>query len=118
MALPAFPLFSAIGAGIVAGLTQFFVSKAGFILAGLGLTFIGVKSFEAFLGYVITDITFISNQLSGIHVGFGSGATVPVLQIMAHIGVFDFVNIVVSGYMAAGSILGMKVVLGRLSAVK
>lgn len=112
------PLFGAVGAGVVAGLVHLFATKAGFMVAGLGLIFIGIKSFEAFLGFVISDLMFISSQVSGVSVGFGSGYVVPVLQIMAHIGVFDFVNIVISGYMAAASILGMKVVTGRLSAVK
>lgn len=110
----AFPLFAVFGSGVVAGLVNFFATKAGHILAGLGLTMIGVKSFEAFMGYVIADIAQIGGMMGNIQIGMGSGLSVPALQIMAHIGVFDFVNIIISGYMAAGSLIGMKVIYGRM----
>lgn len=60
----ALPILAATALGsVVAGLTQFFASRAGLILAGLGLTFIGVKGFEVLLGTFIQDISIITSGL-------------------------------------------------------
>lgn len=105
---------SSIAGGFVAGLVQFFTTRAGTIIAGLGLTFIGVKSFQAFMGFVISDIQLIVSAMPA-NGGGGSGIGLLALQVSAYIGLFDAVNIVVSGYMSAGSLLGMKIVMGRMS---
>jgi len=110
MALPALGLI--FGGGIVAGLVQFFASKAGMILAGMGLTFIGVKGLQTFLGYAITDINTVVQFLgSG---GGSSGIGAVMLQFAAYAGLFEGVNIMISGYMAYASLLGVRFVLGRL----
>ncbi len=111
MALPA--IVASMAGGVVAGLVQFFVSKAGMILAGMGLTFIGVKGLQTFLGYAITDINLIASQLNSSG-GGGSGLGPIMLQFAAYAGLFDGVNILISGYMAYASLLGVRFVLGRV----
>lgn len=113
MAFPA--LFVSVGAGVAAGLTSFFATRAGAMLAGLGLTIIGVKSFEAFLGYVISDINMLSSMVGSVDTGGGGAAVGIFLQVAAFCGLFDALNIIISGYMAAASLIGMKIVFGRLS---
>ena len=112
------PIFAAVGAGVLAGLIQFFTTRAGSILAGLGITMIAVKSFEALVGFILADMIFISGELSSLSVpnltGGGDAGFVPVLQIMAHLGLFDFVNIVISAYLSCGSLIGMKIMYGRM----
>lgn len=111
----AVPIIATIGGGIIAGLVQFFATKAGAILAGLGLTYIGVKGFEAFLGYVISDWQTLSGMLQGQAGNLnGSGAGAIALQFAAFVGFFDAINIIISGYMAFASLLGMRVILARL----
>lgn len=106
--------------GIVAGLAQFMTSKAGTILAGLGLTFIGVKSLEAFVGYIVGDmLQVISLAQSAGGAASGGGASVSnlaatMMQFAAYAGLFDALNIVISGYMAYTSLLSFKFIVGRL----
>lgn len=116
MPLPALaPIGASIAGGLIAGLVQFFATRAGTMLAGLGMTIIGVKAFEAFLGYVVTDIqTIVAAINAGGGGGGGHNITALAIQVAAFIGLFDAVNIVISGYMAAGSLIGMKLVMGRL----
>lgn len=113
MAIPAF--FISVGAGVAAGLTSFFATRAGAMLAGLGLTIIGVKSFEAFLGYVVSDINMLSSMIGSIDTSGAATAAGIFLQVAAYCGLFDALNIIISGYMAAASLIGMKIVFGRLS---
>lgn len=105
--------------GIVAGLAQFAMSRAGTILAGLGLTFIGVKSLEAFVGYVVADMQEVIAlaQSAGGGVGGASGVSnlaYQAMQFAAYAGLFDALNIVISGYMAYTSLLSVKFIVGRL----
>lgn len=111
MALPA--IAAAIGTGLVAGLAQFLTTRAGMILAGLGLTFIGVKGFQTFLGYVITDIQTVAAFLAA---GSGSAMSLgqKMLQFAAFAGFFEGLNIIISGYFAYASLLGVRFILGRL----
>jgi hypothetical protein len=105
--------------GIVAGLAQFAASKAGLILAGLGLTFIGVKSLEAFIGYVIADMQQVIAlaQQAGGAVGGSAGVSnlaYQAMQFAAYAGLFDALNIVISGYMAYVSLMSVRFIVGRL----
>lgn len=110
----AFPAIGALMAGgVISGLVQFFASRAGMILAGLGLTYIGVKGLQTFLGYAITDIQTVAgflNQGSGSASGLGA----KMLQFAAYAGLFEGINILISGYMAYASLLAVRFVLGRL----
>lgn len=111
--MPAF--FLQIAAGVVAGLVSFLASRAGALLAGFGLTIIGVKSFEVFLGYLITDIDALVSMISsGGGGGSGYGALFGYfIQVAAYCGLFDAINIIISGYMASASLIGVKIMLGR-----
>lgn len=109
------PLSTIFGGAVVAGLVQFFVTKGGMILAGLGLTFVGVTGFEAIIGYVVQDI----NQITS-YAGSGGGASGLTglggiaVQVAAYVGLFDALNIVISGYMAFTSLAGVKFIVGRI----
>lgn len=109
------PFAAVLGGSVIAGLVQFFTTKAGTILAGLGLTFIGVKGFETFLGFIIGDFQTITSALQGQAGSIGgAGAGRIALQFLAFVGFFDGLNIVISGFMAFNSLLGLRLVLGRL----
>lgn len=109
------PIGASFAGGLIAGLVQFFATRAGTILAGLGLTFVGVKSFEAFLGYFIQDLQYVIAAM-GQSGGGGNGPNYAVIamQMAAYIGLFDAINIIISGYMAVGSLMGMRIVMGRM----
>ncbi len=115
MAIFLAPIGASIAGGLIAGLVQFFASRAGTMLAGLGLTYIGVRSWQAFLGYVISDIQLVVNSLPSGGGGSGGGYDYAALaiQVASYAGLFDALNIIISGYMAAGSLVGMKVIMGR-----
>lgn len=109
------PIAASLAGGFIAGIVQFFASRAGTMLAGLGLTFVGVKSFEAFLGFFISDIQFaLSFASQGSGGGSGPNYAAIAMQMAAYIGLFDGINIILSGYMAAGSLVGMRVLMGRM----
>lgn len=114
--LPAIPAIGSLFAGgIIAGLVQFFASRAGMILAGLGLTYIGVKGLETLIGFVVGDInTLVSLLQSQAGSVGGSGLGALMLKFAAFAGLFDGLNIVISGYMAYTSLLGVRFILGRL----
>lgn len=107
------PFFASIAGAVVAGLVQFMASKAGTMLAGLGLTYISVKGLQTVIGYIVSDVNLIANSVSS----GGSGSTglgMMMIQMAAYAGLFDGLNIVISGYMAGASMLGLKVMLSRL----
>lgn len=118
MALPLFAAgwLASIGGAVVAGLTQFVMSRLGLILAGLGLTIVSVKGFEVFIGYVVSDLNQI---VSGLNAAGGEGGMAGLGQIMlqyaAFAGLFDAINIVVSGYMAFASFAALRFIAARLS---
>lgn len=112
------PVFVASLVGIiVTALTQFVASRAGMILAGLGLTFVGVKGFETFMGFVIADINQVTSyvQSAGGSAGNASGLGALMVQFAAYAGLFDALNIVISGYMAFASLSGLAFTVRRLS---
>lgn len=114
MALPALGLL--VGGGVVAGITQFLTSRAGMILAAFGLTMIGYKGLQVFLGYAVTDITSAVSlvQSLGGTAGATAGLGAKMIQFAAFAGLFDGINILISGYMAYGSLLGLRVIAARL----
>lgn len=103
--------------GISAGITQFFISRAGSIIAGLGLTFIGIKSMETFIGFVIGDMQQVVSMIQGSGGGGGGGGLgnlgVMAMQFAAYAGLFDAINILISGYMAFASLSAMRFIVGR-----
>lgn len=114
MALPAIAV-TLVG-GIVSGLIQFFTTRAGTILAGLGLSIVFVKGFEHIVSYVLQDMQTIMSGLGGGGGGSGSGLNLSgvMLQFAAYAGLFDGLNIIISGYLAYASMMQVKFLLGRL----
>ena len=113
MAFPVVSLSTIFGGAFVSGLVSFVASKMGMVLAGLGLTFIGVKGFETLLGFVVADLNTILGSAAGIAhgvTGLGSVA----LQVAAYVGLFDAFNIVIAGYMSFVSLVSVRFLLGRL----
>lgn len=106
-----------VAGGVIAGLTQFFASRAGAILAGMGLTFVAVKGMQALIGYAITDIQtvvqFVNAQGGGVGALGGLGGHM--LQFAAYAGLFDGINILIGGYLSYASMVGIRVVLARLA---
>jgi hypothetical protein len=111
----AFPIIGTLVGGIIAGLTQFFASRGALMLAGLGLTFIGVKGFETFIGFIIADWNTVIGQLNGGGTGVSAGLAQKMVQLAAFAGFFDGLNIVLSGYMAFVSLISVKFIVGRLN---
>lgn len=111
------PLFLAAAAGaVVSALVTFVTSKLGMIIAGLGLTFVGVKGFEAFLGFVISDVIQIASIATTIGgTGAATGLGLKMVKLAAFAGLFDALNIVMAGYMAFASMMGLRFVLARLA---
>lgn len=101
--------------GITAAITQFFMSRAGTIIAGLGLTLIGVKSMEVFIGYVVGDMQQVVGMVQGAGGGAGNVGNLGVIamQFAAYAGLFDAINILISGYMAFASLSAMRFIVGR-----
>lgn len=104
--------------GIVAAFAQFAVSRMGLILAGLGLTFIGIKSLEVFIGYIVSDmqqiIQIANNASGGIAPGSTGRLAAIAMQFAAYAGLFDALNILISGYMAVSSLMSVRFIVGRL----
>lgn len=102
--------------GITAAITQFFMSRAGSIIAGLGLTFVGIKSMEVFIGYVVGDMQQIISIAQGVG-GGGSGQlgnlAAIAMQFAAYAGLFDALNILISGYMSFASLSAMRFIVAR-----
>lgn len=101
--------------GIVAGIAQFFASRAGAILAGLGLSFIAAKGLSNIIAYVIADLNTALGMISASGVGGIGGNLAQVgLQFAAYAGLFDAINILISGYMAMLSLTTLRVFMARL----
>lgn len=113
--MPVF-LVSIIG-GIVSALSTFFANRAGLMLAGLGLTYIGVRGFETILGYVTADVMGMVSSVSSMGSSVASGGSLGSLMIRyaAFAGLFDAINIIISGYMTYASFISVRFILGRLN---
>lgn len=104
--------------GIVSALAQFAISRAGMIIAGLGFTFVGVKSMEAFIGYVVSDMNSIVSMVNGMGGAAGPNGighlASTMMQIAAYAGLFDALNIIISGYMSYASLVAIRFLVARL----
>lgn len=107
-----------VATAIVAGIAKFLTSKLGEVAAGLGLGAIVIYGWTALLGYVVEDISYISESIGSIDTGVGgSGGSINVLEIMAYIGFFDALNIIFSGVMVAVVLNNIKVAMGWTSSI-
>lgn len=106
MALPI--IGTTFGGVIIGALTAFFATKIPVILATLGLTFTVYSGLDIFVGNMISAVQTAISGSGSISVG---GHAVDALGILASAGVFDAVNIILSGYVAVASIKSAKVML-------
>lgn len=112
MALPAIGML--VAGGVVAGITRFLASRAGVLLAAFGLTMMGYKGATTFLGYAVDDMrTAVSLVQSMGGTGQMSGLGAKMIQYAAYGGLFDAINILISGYMAYASIAIYRWILAR-----
>lgn len=114
MALPL--IIPSIAGAVVSGLVTFVMSRIGTILLALGFTFVGVKGMETFIGFVISDLNQIMAYSSSVGgTGAASGLASKMVKLAAFAGLFDAVNIVISGYLTFAAMLSLRFVLARLS---
>jgi hypothetical protein len=94
----ALPVIGATFGGVIIGaLTAFFATKIPVILATLGLSITIYSGLDIFVGNIITAVQNSISASGSITVG---SHTVDALGILATAGVFDAVNIVLSGYIS------------------
>lgn len=116
MPLPLAALGTTFAGGIIAGLVQFFASRAGNVLAGIGLTMVSYTGFQALVGYIVGDINYVMSQVAGMGgTGGGTNLGLMALQMAAYLGLIDAINIIVSGYVGYISLAGFRFVWARLA---
>lgn len=104
-----------IGA-IATALFNFFSTRAGAILLGLGMTLLGVKGFETLIGFVISDFQTLIGYMQGLGTSGTSrhwGAVM--VQLAAYAGFFDALNIILSGYLAYAQLMALQRFFVRLA---
>lgn len=110
----ALPLVVTAGIGaLLSGLIGAVVSNAGRLLVAFGVTLISVKGIETVVGYLIQDISQISAAFAS---GGGSGYNfaAAMMQLAVYAGLFDVINILISGYLAIASLKMFRTYVGRL----
>ncbi|MCV2216868.1 DUF2523 family protein [Thauera sp. Sel9] len=113
----ALPLVVSAGIGaLLSGLIGAVVSNAGRLLVAFGITLISVKGIETVVGYLVHDIALIGsafNWSGGSGSNFGNfGAAM--MQLAVYAGLFDVINILISGYMAIASLKMFRTYVGRM----
>ncbi len=107
----------AFAGAVLSGLVMFFASKAGSILAGLGLTYMTYTGITTIVGYMLTDVngilSILSTQSAGAN-GVG-GLGLYMVQVAASCGLFDAVNILIAGVISIAGLMGTRFVLARLA---
>jgi hypothetical protein len=116
MAIPV--ILAPLVAGIVTGLSTFLASRGMWILAGMGLGFMAVTGLQTVAGLIIGDMVAVVGTLGGMGgaVSADSHLGVIMLQLAAYCGLFDALNIVIGGFVASYSLIGLRVALRRLNA--
>lgn len=116
MALPivAVTLIGSLVTGFIAGLTNFFATRAGAMLAGAGLMWIAIKGLTTVLGFLVADL---NSAISMINAGTGQSTDLAIrmMKLAAYAGLFDAINIVLSGYFAIATITPLRMILSRLN---
>ncbi|MFT3758295.1 DUF2523 family protein [Thauera sp.] len=112
----ALPLVVTAGIGaLLSGLIGAVVSNAGRILVAFGITFISVKGIETVVSFMIQDIAQISaafNWSGGS--GMGHNFAAAMMQLAVYAGLFDVINILISGYLSIASLRMFRTYVGRL----
>lgn len=108
MALPL--VATSLGGLIVTSLTVFFATRIPVIFSTLGITAVVYKSIDIFIG---TMTGAIQGAIQGGSISFG-GSTIDGLGILGAAGVWDAVNIVLSGYVTVATVKAAKVSIQAL----
>lgn len=111
------PIFLApIAAGIFSGISYFLASRGAWILAALGIGFATMTGMQTIAGYVISDLNL---AITAINSSSGSVGThnvgVFMAKFAAYVGLFDAINIVIGGHMALYGMIGLRVIMRRLT---
>lgn len=103
MALPI--MATTLGGMIISSLTVFFATRIPVIMATLGLSAVVYKSLDVFVDQMISAI---QGTMTGGDITFG-GQTINGLAILGAAGLWDAVNIILSGYVTAAAVKAAKV---------
>lgn len=107
----ALPLVVTAGIGaLLSGLIGVIVTHAGRLLFAFGVTMMTLKGIETVVGYIIQDIQQISGMIGG---GVSGDLARALLELAAYAGLFDVINLLISGYVAVASISAFRVFMGR-----
>jgi len=102
------PLVGATLAGIIlSSLAAFFVTKLPQILAAIGISAVVYSGLGVFTNSLINGVRHAVSGAGSISWG---GHIVDAVGVLGSCGVFDALNIVLSGYVAVGTIKSGKVV--------
>lgn len=111
----ALPLVAAgVFSGVLAGLAQFFASRAATILVGLGLAVVMTTGLSALAGVLIADMASAANNIGAA--GGASGMGAHVMAMLAYGGAIDALNLIISGYLTMWALVALKVWVTRASA--
>jgi hypothetical protein len=105
-------IFSTLAGIIVASLATFFASRIPAVLMSLGLAMTVYKGLQAGVGYVIQGVQ--SAAAGGANISF-YGTAINGMGYLGAAGVFDAVNIILSGYVAVASVKAARVVLAKMA---
>lgn len=103
-------------AGIFTGLSYFLASRGAWLLAALGIGFATMKGMQTIAGFVISDMNLAIaavNSASGAVGGHNVG--VFMAKFAAYCGLFDALNIMLGGFMALYGMVGLRVIMRRLT---
>lgn len=92
--MPIPPLLMSIGGLFLTVKTMFFLYKLPKILASIGFSFVSYKGLDKLLDYVIQNIR--DGSYFGVFTFYGQ--SVDFLGLASSCGIFDALNIVLSGY--------------------
>lgn len=106
------PVIGSTFGGIILGaLTAFFATKIPVILATLGLSLSVYAGLDSLVGMLSSSIQSAIGQTGSISFG---GHTINAIGILGAAGMWDAVNIVISGYAAVAAIKTTRVMVTAL----
>lgn len=105
MALPVFA--ASLGGMIISSLTVFFATRIPVIMTTLGLAAVVYTGIDVFVDQLIGAV---QGAVTGGQIHFGT-TTIDGLAILGAAGVWDAVNIVISGYVTVASVRAAKVTI-------
>ncbi len=108
----ALPIFAASLAGmILSSLTVFFATRIPVILTSLGLSVVVYAGLSVLAGQIVEGVQSAMSGAGSISYG---GMAVNAMGILGAAGVWDAINIVLSGYVSIATIKASKLALTKL----